>query len=167
MYISVAAFFGLFAAITLLMAARWQTAHSPPEQPIAYSHKKHVSELGLQCLFCHEYADKSISAGVPPVATCMSCHKSVAVDKPEIKKLHKYWNDKEPIPWNRVHRIRIHNYVFFTHKRHIKAGLDCTECHGEVRLMERVRRVRPLNMGWCVTCHRAKGAPTDCLTCHK
>lgn len=166
-YAAVAGFFGLFVVITLLMAARWQTAHRAPEQPIAFSHRKHVSQLGLQCLYCHEYADKSARAGVPPVATCMSCHKSVAVEKPEIQKLHRYWNGREPIPWNRVYSIRIRNYVVFTHKRHIKAGVDCTECHGEIRFMDRVRRVRSLNMGWCVTCHRSRSASVDCLTCHK
>ncbi len=166
-YAAVAGFFGLFVVITLLMAARWQTAHREPEQPIAFSHKKHVSQLGLQCLYCHEYADKSERAGVPPVATCMSCHKSVAVEKPEIQKLHQYWNAKEPIPWNRVYAIRIRNYVVFTHKRHIKGGVGCTECHGEIRFMDRVRKVRSLNMGWCITCHRSRSASVDCLTCHK
>jgi hypothetical protein len=167
MYAAVAGFFGLFLVVTILMAMRWHTAHRAPEQPIAFSHKKHVTELGLECLYCHEYADKSPQAGVPPVATCMDCHEAVAVEKEEIQKLHKYWNDREPIPWERVHRIRVRNYVVFTHKRHVKAGIECTECHGDVRLMDRVRKVRSLNMGWCVTCHRAKGASVDCLTCHK
>jgi hypothetical protein len=166
-YAALIGFFGLFALVTLLMAARWHTAHRAPEQPIAFSHKIHANQLELECLYCHEYADKSASAGVPAVETCMDCHESVAVEKAEIQKLHKYWNDKQPIPWKRVHSIRIRDYVVFTHKRHVKAGIDCTECHGEVRMMDRVRRVRSLNMGWCVTCHRAKSASLDCLTCHK
>jgi hypothetical protein len=29
-----------------------------------------------------------------------------------------------------------------------------------------VRRVVPLRMGWCVDCHRQRGARTDCTMCH-
>lgn len=96
---------------------------------------------------------------------CADCHLKVATDKPEVKKLMKYWEDKQPVPWNKVHNLPWH--VHFTHKRHIKAGIDCSVCHGEVRAMTTARQVRSLEMGWCVNCHREKGAPTDCLVCHK
>jgi hypothetical protein len=33
--------------------------------------------------------------------------------------------------------------------------------------MAEVTLARELTMGWCVDCHRVKGAPTDCLVCHK
>ncbi|NIM19092.1 MAG: menaquinol oxidoreductase [Candidatus Latescibacteria bacterium] len=159
--------FTLFVAATVLMAYRWHAAHRPPEQPIAFSHRLHAGKLNLQCQFCHEYADKSPRAGVPAVSTCMSCHKAVATNSPEVQKLHEYWENEEPVPWNRVYSLRVRKYVVFAHKRHVKADLDCTDCHGEVRLMDRVRRVSSLNMGWCVTCHRSRSASTDCLTCHK
>jgi hypothetical protein len=32
--------------------------------------------------------------------------------------------------------------------------------------MARVEKVTPLTMGWCVNCHRDRGAPDDCATCH-
>jgi hypothetical protein len=57
--------------------------------------------------------------------------------------------------------------VLFTHKRHIKKGIDCSECHGDMKVVEKVRQVRSLRMGWCVTCHRENNAPVDCWTCHK
>ena len=143
----------------------WFTSAPAPTQPIAFSHKIHVSQVGLPCTFCHIYADKSRRAGVPSVQKCMSCHSVIAVDRPEIKKLHRYWNDKEPIPWLKVHNLPEH--VYFTHKRHIKAGLECSACHGEIKNVSVVRRVSSLKMGWCVTCHRAKKASIDCLTCHQ
>ena len=37
---------------------------------------------------------------------------------------------------------------------HINAGVGCVECHGRIDQMERVQTVQPLNMGWCVECHR-------------
>jgi c(7)-type cytochrome triheme protein len=166
-FAAVVGVFALFMMVTLLMAYRWETAHRPPDQPIAFSHRIHATQLKIQCVFCHEYADTSAFAGVPAVSKCMSCHENAALDKAGVKELHRYWNAREPIPWNRVYSIRLRNYVVFTHKRHIKAGLDCTDCHGEIRLMDQVRKVSSLNMGWCVTCHRSRSAPTDCLTCHK
>jgi hypothetical protein len=160
-------YFALIMVLILLLGFRWHTHRKAPVQPIAFSHEIHVGRLNLQCLFCHDTADKSYFAGIPSVQKCMSCHSAVAVDKPEIQKLTKYWNDKEPIPWNRVHRLRIRNYVYFTHKRHIAAGVQCEHCHGQLAAMTRVRQVKSLKMGWCVSCHNANHAPTDCVICHK
>ena len=120
-----------------------------------------------RCPFCHETVDKAMFAGIPPVEKCMSCHATVATDRPEIIKLTGYWERQEPMEWVRVHRIRIREHVYFSHERHVKAGLDCTQCHGEVKYMDKVRRVSSLEMGWCVNCHRENDAPTDCLICHQ
>lgn len=158
-------FFLLGVLVVAGLGLYWHFLERKPEQPIAYSHNIHLEEVGLACDDCHQYADKSPRAGIPAVAVCMDCHESAAVDKPEIKKLKNYWDKKEPIPWIKVHKQPGH--VYFTHKRHIKAGIDCVYCHGEVKAMDTVRKVRTMEMGWCVNCHRENNAPTDCLTCHK
>jgi len=160
-------FFGFVVLAYVALGTNYYRHRRAPDQPIAFSHKIHAGKVGLECLFCHETADKSDFAGVPPVEKCMSCHNNVATDRPEIQKLARYWTRREVMEWNRVHRIRVRKYVYFSHERHIKAKVDCVNCHGEVRYMERIRQVRSLQMGWCVSCHRAKKAPTDCLTCHK
>jgi hypothetical protein len=175
-------YFILFVVLMLLMGFRWNKFRKPPDQPIAFSHQIHAGKLNLECVFCHESAEQSYFAGVPSVKKCMECHVNVKTDSPEVQKIHKYWKDKEPIPWNRVHRIRIRNYVYFSHERHLKAkdakvnnvnaelgkpGIACESCHGEVKAMEKVRAARSLKMGWCVSCHRANDAPTDCLICHR
>lgn len=144
---------------------QWNLTARKPDQPIAFSHNRHIEKVGLKCEQCHVYAGQSPRATVPAMKICADCHQKVATDRPEIKKLMEYWNKKEPIPWVRVHNLLWH--VVFTHKRHIQAGIDCTHCHGEVKAMDTVRQVRSLEMGWCVDCHREKNAPTDCLTCHK
>lgn len=145
----------------------WYRGLSPtaPAQPIAFPHTVHAGRLGLACTFCHTFAESSPMAGVPPLETCMTCHRTIAVERPEVRKLRGHVERREPVVWTRVHRLPDH--VHFSHKRHVRAGVDCAVCHGAVAKMERVRRVRPLTMGWCVTCHRAKGAPTDCATCHR
>ncbi len=159
-------FFGFFALAYLALASDWYRHKQAPAQPIDFSHQIHVGKVGLQCLFCHETADKSTFAGIPAVEKCMSCHKNVAADRPEIRKLAAYWNEGKPMEWNRVHRIRIRDHVYFSHKRHVKADIDCAACHGDVKYMARIRQVSSLKMGWCVQCHRENDAPTDCLTCH-
>ena len=159
-------YFALFVVLILLLGFRWNKQRKAPDQPIAFSHEIHVGKLNLECLFCHESADKSYFAGVPSVEKCMSCHTAVKLDSPEVQKIHSYWNNEEPIPWNRVHRIRIRNHVYFTHERHIKKDVQCEECHGQLAAMAKVRAVSSLKMGWCVSCHLNKQAPTDCVICH-
>ena len=162
----VLAYFALFALATMALGFKWYRNQQAPDQPIAFSHRLHVGKVGLKCLFCHETADKSPKAGIPPVEKCMSCHRNAVTDRPEVQKLIKYWEEQRPMEWNRVHKIRIRNHVYFTHKRHIKAGLECENCHGEVKYMDKIRQVSSLEMGWCISCHRYKNAPHDCLTCH-
>lgn len=80
----------------------------------------------------------------------------------------------EPLRWKRVHELP--DFVFFNHRAHVQAGVQCQDCHGAVQTMERVRQVSDLSMGWCVNCHRdsnAQGlrgktvnAPVDCAGCH-
>lgn len=158
---------GWFALALALLGglAAWR-ASSPlaPAQPIAYPHTIHAGALAIPCLFCHAFADRSTQATVPPLSTCMTCHETIALDRPEVQRLRGYVQRNEPVAWVRVHELP--SFVRFTHKRHVRAGVDCATCHGGVAAMERVKRVRPLTMGWCVTCHRTRGAPTDCATCH-
>ena len=70
-----------------------------------------------------------------------------------------------PIPWVKVHDIA--DYVYFNHSAHVSAGVGCAECHGRVDQMEVVETVKPLNMGWCLDCHRDPGPslrPKDQVT---
>ena len=48
-----------------------------PEQPIAFSHRLHAGEMGMDCQYCHFGARRSRHAGVPPASVCMNCHKTV------------------------------------------------------------------------------------------
>ncbi len=79
-----------------------------------------------------------------------------------------------PIRWNLIHRVP--DFVYFDHRAHVRAGVDCQKCHGAIESMERVRQYSNLSMGWCVNCHRdahangIKGQPAspsiDCSACH-
>lgn len=133
-------------------------------QPIAFSHTFHTSDLGLQCTFCHRNVTKTVEAGLPPVELCMFCHTVAGAGNPEVEKVRSAFAEQRPINWNRVYRVP--DIVRFTHEPHIRAQLDCSNCHGDLTRMTTARAAGPLGMAQCLTCHRQKGASADCSTCH-
>ena len=58
------------------------------------------------------------------------------------------------------------DHVRVNHAPHIRAKVDCATCHGDLSAQTVARRVVDHTMGFCVTCHNERKAPTDCLTCH-
>ena len=144
-----------------------------PEQPIPFSHEKHVEQVGLDCTFCHRNATKDAAATVPATGLCLTCHMTVGDGLENIETLRGYAERGEPIDWVRVHRLPDH--VQFVHEAHIRyfserdnvaASEVCSTCHGDVASMTKVKQVRSLKMSDCVDCHREYEAPTDCTTCH-
>ncbi len=95
----------------------------------------------------------------------MGCHKIVGTQLEPIKKLTEHYQKNDPIEWVKVHDLP--DFVRFSHKVHVTgAGLACQDCHGAVETMEVLEQVAPLQMGWCVSCHKEKQAKLDCMTCH-
>ncbi len=137
-----------------------------PDQPIPFSHKLHAGQYKIDCKYCHVGTEVSRHASVPALNVCMNCHMTVKTDSEWIKKLTKAYNSGKSVAWKKVHLLPDH--VKFNHAPHIKAGKDCTTCHGQVAEMEKVEQVAPLSMGWCVNCHRQpeNKAPLNCSTCH-
>lgn len=136
-----------------------------PEQPIAYSHKLHAGELGIDCRYCHANIERSQEAMIPPTQACMGCHAVVKKDSPKLATLRTSWSTGGPVEWVRVHRVA--DYVYFDHSVHLAAGVGCVSCHGRIDQMEVVRQDQPLNMGWCLECHRDPGPhlrPKDQIT---
>ena len=177
----------IFFAVTAW--SRQPALAKPPVQPIAFPHNTHVQTYKIDCQYCHADARRSEYAGLPSVERCMGCHKIVAADRPEIKKLAEYAGKQQSIPWTRV--FKVPEFTYFPHKAHVRAEVTCQTCHGPVETMTIVGAVTgpsltndmlnlvglkpappPLTMGWCVQCHRQQNAtknmhaPLDCVTCH-
>ncbi len=181
--------FGLFILAILGMTMFWVDWEKPDEQPIAYPHDLHagksittlsngeqVTGLGLECTHCHQYVTKSRFATVPALSICADCHSKLDPRTDEMKKLKQYIDNNEPPVWQRIHSVPKH--VYFSHKRHVNYfsenwdvkitnGEACQKCHGDMRVVKEVKQTTTLRMGFCVSCHRANNAPTDCWTCHK
>ncbi|MBI2821858.1 MAG: cytochrome c3 family protein [Acidobacteria bacterium] len=157
---------GCVLLLLLFLAGGRNPAAAGPDQPIAFSHRLHAGELKFDCQFCHYYARRSASAGVPSVRHCMRCHEQVESKSSELQKLQTYWDQRRPVAWTKVYDLPDH--VVFSHRPHVRADVECARCHGAVETMEKVEPVRQeFTMGWCVQCHRERRASLECLSCHR
>lgn len=136
-----------------------------PVQPIQFTHKVHLAN-GLQCVMCHVGVDQGPDARIPSDNFCMTCHRVIATDKPEIKKLTAYFNRGEDVPWQRVYGFVPEAHVKFNHAPHIRAGVDCSKCHGDMTKQTVAERAVNHTMGFCIECHQQRNVSVDCVTCH-
>jgi len=129
-----------------------------PDQPLKFSHKIHAGQNKINCLYCHNTAEHSKSAGIPSAGVCLNCHNLVVQEGSrsgsfEINKIKRAVERGEPIVWNRVYSLPDH--VFFSHAQHVSTGkVECVTCHGKVEEMHIIQQFNDLSMGWCVNCHR-------------
>ena len=135
------------------------------QQPIEFPHDRHVAK-GLECIDCHSRVDTRAEAGIPSVRKCMLCHEKVATDGPGVQILRQYAEKKREVPWVRVYEFNKSAHVKFRHSPHVRAGIECATCHGEVSGMTVVTAQVDHNMGTCLSCHRQKQASEDCIACH-
>lgn len=124
----------------------------PIDQPIPFSHKHHVFELGIDCRYCHTGVETSAVAGVPPTETCMSCHSQIWTNNPLLKPLRDSYADGTPLKWSKV--AKVPEFVFFNHSIHIQRGINCNQCHGPVQEMQITMKGKPFWMSWCLECHK-------------
>ncbi len=145
------------------------TTNYQPEQPIAYSHKIHAGDNGIDCNYCHSGARNSKTAGIPSANVCMNCHTYISsgtnTGETEIAKIYDAIGfdvntrsyiegyEQKPIKWVRIHNLP--DLSYFNHSQHVTVGkLECQECHGAVEEMDVVWQENDLTMGWCIDCHR-------------
>ena len=140
-----------------------------PEQPIAFSHKVHAGENGVDCNYCHSSARNSKHSGIPSANVCMNCHtyinEGTITGTSEISKIYDAIGfdpdtrtyiegyDQKPIKWVRIHNLP--DLSYFNHSQHVVAGkVECQTCHGPIEEMDVVYQHAELTMGWCIDCHR-------------
>jgi len=121
-------------------------------QPLQFSHKHHVGDDGIDCRYCHTSVESSAYAGIPPTRTCMNCHSVLFNNVAYLEPIRESYRTDESIQWVKVHRLA--DYVYFNHSIHINKGIGCSTCHGAVNQMPLMFQASPLNMDWCLACHR-------------
>ncbi|MFN8608925.1 MAG: cytochrome c3 family protein [Vulcanimicrobiota bacterium] len=154
---------GLLLALGLGIPALWTYAHSDyverthlaPEQPVQFSHRHHVAEVGLDCRYCHSTVETGASAGMPASTVCLTCHSQLYAGNDPFAPLRHSYASGEPLHWRRVYRLP--DYVYFDHSIHLAKGVSCVECHGRVDQMALVQLQQPLTMEFCLDCHKQPG----------
>jgi hypothetical protein len=175
----------LLALLVVAMSAAWvwgKIQRSPwvteagvaRDQPIPFSHKHHVSDCGIDCRYCHSSVDDSPFAGMPSTRTCMTCHSQLFSTSPLLEPVRASWRDDRSIEWTRVHDLP--DFVYFDHSVHVRGGVACERCHGDVGQMPLLWRENSLLMTWCLDCHRHPDrlgsardpkALLECYACHR
>jgi len=142
----------LYEGVQSVMAVGLTQGYQPT-QPIAFSHKLHAGENNINCAYCHTSVYKGKSANIPSANICMNCHSQIKTESPEIKKIYRAIERKQPIQWVRVHNLP--DLAYFNHSQHTQVGgIQCQTCHGPIQNMEVVYQYSALTMGWCINCHR-------------
>ena len=152
--------FALVVVANLALAGVLVVARSPyitnervtRNQPLQFSHKHHVGDDGIDCRYCHTSVETSAYAGIPPTKTCMNCHSVLFSNVGYLEPVRESYRSDQSIQWVKVHRLA--DYVYFNHSIHINKGIGCSSCHGLVNQMPLMFQASPLNMQWCLDCHR-------------
>jgi hypothetical protein len=144
---------GLLVLFDAVNRSPWVTeAHVAREQPIQFSHERHVAGNGIDCRYCHTSVENSSFAGIPPTKTCMNCHSQIFSTSPFLEPVRLSFRTDQSIQWTRVHDLP--DFVYFNHSIHVRKGVGCTTCHGAVDRMPLMRQEASLQMEWCIDCHR-------------
>jgi cytochrome c7-like protein len=122
------------------------------EQPIQFSHERHVAGNGIDCRYCHTSVENSRFAGIPPTKTCMNCHSEIFANSPYLEPVRASFATGKPLQWTRVNDLP--DFVYFDHSIHVNKGVGCTTCHGPVDRMPLMWQAQSLQMDWCLDCHR-------------
>jgi hypothetical protein len=160
--------------VALMAWARTPNAtgrYAPVRQPVPFDHRLHAARFAIGCQYCHASAAHSAAAGMPSTATCVPCHNAVWMASNELAPVRQSLSTGRPIEWNKVDRLP--GFVYFDHAIHVRKGVSCATCHGNVERMSQVIQMEPMTMQWCVNCHREAPARygaralTTCTTCHR
>jgi hypothetical protein len=149
---------GVTLAFTYYATPKTLVVGYQPAQPIPFSHKIHVDQIGVDCRYCHAFVEVSGHATVPAGSTCWNCHQHIQRDSPKLAPLHQSMNPAypgyhgKPIEWVRVHKTP--DFVYFNHSAHVNRGVACQSCHGNVNTMQVISQDQSLAMSWCLDCHR-------------
>ena len=144
------------------------TARVRVTQPIAFNHRFHLEDVGLDCTDCHLYAKSGPRATIPNLAVCSDCHEEAQGESEQEARLVEYVQQGTLIPWRKVYRVPGH--VYFSHRRHTAiGGIECEVCHGQMREREQpvTRPAVQVTMDRCMDCHVEQGVSNDCVLCHR
>ena len=119
---------GLTGATWYYATPKYTKVGYQPIQPVPFPHDIHVTQLGMDCRYCHSFVEVAAQSNVPNTATCMNCHTQVAKDNPKLQPVQESWKSGQPVEW--VWLYRTVDYVYYNHSAHVNRGISCFSCHG-------------------------------------
>ncbi|HEV3276498.1 MAG TPA: cytochrome c3 family protein [Terriglobia bacterium] len=122
------------------------------EQPVPFSHKHHTMDDGIDCRYCHTSVENSGFAGIPSTETCMTCHSQIWTNSVMLEPVRASYATGHSLEWARVNALP--DFVYFNHSIHVKKGIGCTTCHGQLGEMPITWKENTLYMRWCIDCHK-------------
>lgn len=184
---------GLAATLALGWLAFPAVLYEKVDQPLQFSHNVHTGEtVGLPCEECHSFREDGSFTGIPRLEKCAACHSQAVGTTTEEKMLvDEYVTPGREIPWL-AYASQPQN-AYFSHIRHVRMGeVACERCHGPHGTSDRLEpfhrnritgeskaiwgtslagiKAGPwdgMKMDDCSRCHKERGVPESCLTCHK
>jgi hypothetical protein len=163
------------AVLAIALGAGCASPAAAPSQPLPFDHALHATvELDhgpLVCGDCHPGAERGTRAGLPALSRCLHCHVRPQGDPPSEAEREVRAAAAAGGPFRWIQVTRNPGHVRFSHGAHVTvAGMTCADCHGDVTAWTAPPTAPEpglVSMTACLTCHRARGAPTDCGTCHQ
>jgi hypothetical protein len=76
----------------------------------------------------------------------------VKPDSPRLEPVRQSFKTGQPIPWVHIHILP--DFVYFNHQAHVTVGVSCVSCHGRIDQEIEVHQEKPLNMAFCLECHK-------------
>lgn len=137
-------------------------------QPIAFNHRRHVEDAGVECDVCHEHYSTGQHSGLPALSLCLDCHDEPVTEEPEEQKLRDLAGAEDEVAFRKL--FRLPDNVFYSHRRHVTiAGLECETCHGEIAATASPppEPLIHVTMDFCLDCHERSGASDACTGCHR
>lgn len=131
------------------------SCHSQGFAKVTFNSQVHPTSVG--CTSCHSRGKGLLPLGFPQSFSaddevinpnCLRCHKEVA---------------KEKLPQFKFNPLQIN----IPHERHLKMGLNCTDCHRNVVHDKRFEPTNRPAMNTCQACHQQTKEVASCATCHK
>ena len=82
----------------------------------------------------------------------MTCHSQIWTNSEMLEPVRASYQTDRSLEWARVNALP--DFAYFNHSIHIKKGVGCTTCHGQVGEMPITWKEHTLYMRWCIDCHK-------------
>lgn len=130
---------------------------------LAFSHRLHFQDEGLDCIVCHSTYDSADDPGMPTLAQCMLCHEDIDAEKPPERRIETLFEGEAYL----AHRVSaLSDEIVFSHAAHAIDESLCGTCHEGIEESERLEERVAVSMDECSACHVNLSIENECSTCH-